>query len=103
MKSHAVVLCFGLLLLAACGKQDVHSACYKNGDHDNLSDGRITRICDCMNNAIQKDKPSDQDVKWIVAWFNKKPLITKTPEDEKKASSLMTSLTKLKTRCDGTK
>ena len=32
--------------LAACS-DDPASACFKRGDHDNMSDGRITRICDC--------------------------------------------------------
>lgn len=32
--------------LAGCS-DDPASACFKRGDHDNMSDGKITRICDC--------------------------------------------------------
>lgn len=35
-----------VVILAACS-DDPASACFKRGDHDNMSDGRITRICDC--------------------------------------------------------
>lgn len=34
------------ITLAACS-DDPASACFKRGDHDTMSDGRITRICDC--------------------------------------------------------
>lgn len=42
------VLKAGLLaaLLTGCA-DDPASACFKEGEHDKMSDGRITRICDC--------------------------------------------------------
>ncbi len=42
------IAAMGLLAvaLAACS-DDPASACFKRGDHDTMSDGRITRICDC--------------------------------------------------------
>lgn len=42
------IVAVGLLTiaLAACSDDPV-SACFKRGEHDTMSDGRITRICDC--------------------------------------------------------
>lgn len=103
MKIRIAVLCLTTLLLASCGKQDVHSACYSNGDHEHMSDGRIIRICDCLSNAVQKGKPTEQEAQWIVAWLNHKSPETKTPEEIKRADGLIASLVSVKTRCEATK
>ena len=52
------------LALAACGDVDVKSACFDNGEHGKLSDGRITRICDCRikQGGIAKFEPKDQEL-----------------------------------------
>ncbi|MFY9286929.1 MAG: hypothetical protein WAO98_00345 [Alphaproteobacteria bacterium] len=103
MKQHAIIICLTSLLLASCGKQDVHTACYKNGDHENMSDGRIIRICDCIEKAISKDKLSEQESGWIVAWFNKKAIETATPHESAKSKGIVASITQLKARCDAIK
>lgn len=47
--------CFAMVVsagvLAGCS-DDPPSACFKRGDHDSMSDGKITRICDCALNAV---------------------------------------------------
>jgi hypothetical protein len=48
MRRINAVVAMGLLgaVLAGCS-DDPANACFKTGDHDTMSDGRITRICDC--------------------------------------------------------
>lgn len=63
-KSHAALL--ALLLLTACEK-DPTTACFDNGEHEKMSDGRITRICDCALSKIRADKMTPAQQKALVA------------------------------------
>lgn len=103
MKGRIVTLSLGVFLLAACGKQDVHSACYSNGGHENMSDGRIIRICDCITHAVEEGKPTAQETKWIVAWFNKKTMETATPQEKEQAKQIAASVAQLKAMCERVK
>lgn len=94
------MFCVVALLLAACGQQDVHSACYANGDHEHLSDGRITRICDCVDDSVKKGSPTEKEKQWIIMWFNKKPLKAATSEEKKQAEKLVAEIIQLKARCE---
>lgn len=60
-----------ILILTSCGKADVQSACYSNGDHGNMSDGRITRICMCVSERITAQKLSDKETSWVIAIIEK--------------------------------
>lgn len=42
---------FLAILLSGCS-DDPPGACFKRGDHDAMSDGKITRICDCALKAV---------------------------------------------------
>jgi hypothetical protein len=55
-----IVLVAGLLALGACS-DDPPSACFKRGDHDSMSDGRITRICDCALKQVGAAAMSEAD------------------------------------------
>ena len=67
-----LAICFAALLLMSCGKADVQSACYSNGDHENLSDGRITRICDCVSSRIAAANLTEEETGWVVIWLKGK-------------------------------
>jgi Metal-sensitive transcriptional repressor len=69
-----LTLCFSVLLLASCGKKDVQSACYSNGDHANMSDGRITRICMCVSKRVAAQGYSEKETNWIIAMIEKDSL-----------------------------
>ncbi|MFY9288695.1 MAG: hypothetical protein WAO98_09365 [Alphaproteobacteria bacterium] len=103
MKHQTAILCLTMLLVAACGKQDVHTACYSNGDHENMSDGRIIRICDCITNAIEKEGATKEERLSIIAWFNKKKIETTTTQELEKSKGIIASITQLKTRCEAVK
>lgn len=67
----AAMIALSVLLLAACGKKDVQSACYSNGDHANMSDGKITRICMCVSERVAAQKFTEKEVGWIIAMIEK--------------------------------
>lgn len=43
------------VVLAGCS-DDPPGACFKRGDHDSMSDGKITRICDCALKAVGSER-----------------------------------------------
>lgn len=51
--------------LAACS-DDPPGACFKRGDHDAMSDGRITRICDCALKQVGAASMSEADKALLV-------------------------------------
>ena len=70
------------LLLTACGEENVHSACYANGDHANMSDGKITRICDCIAKAVALQQPTARETGWIITLLKGRRIVDDTPADQ---------------------
>jgi len=92
-----------VLLLTACGEENVHSACYKNGDHANMSDGRITRICDCIDSTLKNTKPTPQQIQLAIAWLKGQPLESKSPQAKYAAADIAAAMKRIKPYCEGTK
>lgn len=46
-------------LLTGCS-DDPPGACFKRGDHDSMSDGKITRICDCALKAVGSHRMTEE-------------------------------------------
>lgn len=102
-KTSLAVLLFIGLSLTSCGKQDVHSACYSNGDHANMSDGKITRICDCIDAAVKRANLTEQETQWVITLLNKEAIKELKPGDAAKAKKIEDDLIQLKTSCVGRK
>lgn len=100
MHRPALLPLLGLLLVSACGEQTVHSACYKNGDHANMSDGRITRICDCVDAEVKRQNPTPRQSQIVVAWFNGKTVDSNTPRDRQEADVIVAAMKKFKASCE---
>lgn len=88
------------ILLSACGEPTVHSTCYKNGDHARLSDGRITRICDCVDATVKAANATPQEVKWAIAWLKGDALEARTTPEKKAAAAITASMTRIKAHCE---
>lgn len=64
-------------LLSGCGDTDVKSACFNNGEHKIMSDGRITRICDCRMKEARVENMSAEDQALLARLIDgKKPTET---------------------------
>lgn len=66
MKSLPIIASCAALALVACSEPTVHSACYKNGPHDSMSDGRIITMCDCVTKDVEALKLGEKQTKWVI-------------------------------------
>lgn len=64
---------FAGVLVASCAKTDVQSACYRNADHEKLSDGRITKICSCVASKVQAAKLTERETGWVISMLENNP------------------------------
>ncbi len=87
------------LLLTACGEGDVHSVCYANGDHGNLSDGKITRICDCIAKAVAQQKPTPQETGWIITLLKGRRTTGDAPADQAAIKQIQTFMQQKQASC----
>lgn len=88
-----------VVLLFACGQQDVHSACFENADHVNMSDAKIRRICDCIEKGVSKQKANENETRWIVAWLNDDP-IEGVPIERDEILRISSFMSGLKRNCE---
>lgn len=82
-----------ILILAACSEPTVQSACYKNGPHDRMSDGRIVRICECVDKAVAEKKLSPKQTGWVITLLNQDEVegLTQADKDSFRRTSMMLS------------
>lgn len=76
-----LAICLITFLLMSCGKASVQSTCYSNGDHEHLSDGRITRICDCVSSRISAAKLTEEETGWVITWLKGKNVKEVPPQE----------------------
>lgn len=72
-----------VLLLSACGKQDVPTACYKNGPHESMSDGRIISMCDCVKEKVEAQELNEKQTNWVITLLKGKQVKEELTDTEK--------------------
>ena len=93
------LLALSSVLLAACSEPTFDSACFSNGDHENMSDGRITRICDCMEKRVAEGNPTPKQSKWLIAMLRKKDITDATEADKTTLRQTSTLLSWAQEQC----
>ena len=91
-----------ILLLTSCGKVTVQSACYSNGDHANMSDGKITRICTCVSDRIAAQKFTERETSWVIALIEKESVKDLTESEKVRWKEVSQTFWSIKRGCEST-
>ncbi|MFH1159097.1 MAG: hypothetical protein V1721_09525 [Pseudomonadota bacterium] len=79
------------------------SVCYSNGDHKNLSDGRITRICDCVSSRIAAQNLTEEETGWVVTWLKGKSAKDVPEQRQARLKEVSQSFWSIKRGCEAIK
>jgi hypothetical protein len=100
---NTLAICLATLLLISCGKADVQSACYSNGDHENMSDGKITRICSCISDRISAQKFSEKETTWVITLLKKKTIKDVPDSEQERLKEVSGTFWGIKRGCEALK
>ena len=83
-------------LLGGCGDSSVSSTCFNNGEHESMSDGRITRICNCRIKEARVERLEAKDQKLLSRIIAGKEI---DASDQKRAQELSNAWNKSAAVC----
>lgn len=104
MKYHKTISAlFAICILVSCGKKDVQSACYSNGDHEKMSDGRITRICMCVAKGVSAMNLSEKENGWVIDVIEGDTIKELSDKEKDQLKEIKKRFYRIKSSCEAVK
>lgn len=66
-----VLLCIGAAgLFFLQGAKTVEAVCFRNAPHERMSDGKIIKLCSCVDKRIKAANLSEAETAWVLTLLN---------------------------------